>query len=514
MNYIFATQIGDKKMEQTALMCVLNVWNKIGTIKLSQGGFDMFSKHIAKYTKIVIAIVLAIVLTMQIIGCAADDNLDEVAKNEPPEMDAQTSAQINERVHELTNGQTMYPLIFNTPEVTANLEISFNPPDFFLDATAEQLRVALPTLDFDMLGTVSYNSDGTFVNVNTHVSDPNPYVFGARISIWVGEDFRITSDFMFDDDFVPEYSYVYEIPVIALMIHEGWGDELFFRASFEIDGIQFHIRLSEGDSNAGQMLLTEIVNNLILGGTDGLAVFDNPVIPELRSESITLEEALNDADFGGFVPTYIPDGFINQHGVHRWVQGHLDVNTMFMEWQSSFDYDYLYGIYAEWVEARTYDVFAFDDIFWGWPSVRWTVTDIDERDFERIVSADDYRLFDWSLYPQSEWQDDDWNLPRRDIPWEYFATMHDPIFRADEITLDIVRIREEMRYIPIHGADGAISENPADILFPLLRNYIMFGVLFDDGVLINISAEGMTYEQIWEMLTSIGENTVLIRGYR
>ncbi|MCL2427109.1 MAG: hypothetical protein FWD05_12335 [Oscillospiraceae bacterium] len=475
----------------------------------------MFSKHIAKYTKISLAVILTIVFTVALItGCSACDCLDDVATNEQPEMDLQTSEQINEHAHEQVNGQTMYPLIFNNPEVTGSMEISFESHDFFLEATAEQLRIALPTLDFDMLGTVSYNSDGTFVNVNARVPDPNPYVFGARISIWVGEDFRITSEFIFDDDFVPEYSYVYEIPVIALMVDEGWGGELFFRASFEIDGVQFHIRLSKEDSDAGQMLLTEIVNNLIIGGTDGLVVFDNPIIPELRSESITYEEALNDADFGGFVPTYVPDGFINQSGAHRWVQGHIDVNTMFLEWQSSFDYDYLYEIYAEWVEARTYDVFAFDDIFWGWPSVRWTVTDIDERDFERIVSADDYRLFDWSLYPQSEWQDDDWNLPRRDIPWEYFATMHDPIFRADEITLDIVRIREEMRYIPIHGADGAISENPADILFPLLRNYIMFGVLFDDGVLINISAEGMTYEQIWEMLTSIGENTVLIRGYR
>lgn len=466
----------------------------------------MFTKHHTKYKSITLIVATAIVIALFIAGCSQFYHLEQPAVDESPEINLQPGEQINtpSEIYEQPDAEAMYPLFFNTPEVTGSLNISPVPPDFWLDATEEQLRVAFPMLEFDMLGTVSYYRDGTFAELRAHVPHPNPYDFGSNIVIWAGESFvrTITSDYIFDDGFVPEYSNVDGISVIAQMI-DGW-DESSFRATFTIDNIEFHIRLRNEDPNVGQRLLTEIVNKVILGGIEGFAVFDNPTIPELRSESITLEEALADSDFGEFVPTIIPDGFVNRHGAHRSVQGHIDDNTLFIEWNSSLDYDYLYTVFTNWLERRDSDteVFDFDDIFWGEPSIWWTITNVSEHDLESLVSADNRELYDWSLYPLSVWIDDSWDLPRRDFSWDISMYLHNPVFPADEMTLDIVRAREDTRYISIQGADGAVSENPADINFPLLRTYIMFGVLFDD-VLIRINADGLTYEEVWTMLSSI-----------
>ncbi|MCL2376265.1 MAG: hypothetical protein FWC76_02600 [Defluviitaleaceae bacterium] len=404
-----------------------------------------------------------------------------------------------------TCGNTQEGLIFNTPEVAGFMNFSPAPHAFWLGLTDAQLDAIFPTLDLHLTGRAYFSRDGEFAELDTTMPLSDMARHELQILVGAGRVRHIFSDYFFEDDFVPQISYVYGIPVTLLMfeIPRSWGNQYYFRADFVIGNIVFHARFWHENAADGQALMTNVVNGLILGGTQWLDVFANPDIPELRAESLTFEEALKDADFGAFMPTNIPDGFESLYGAHRSVRGHVGENSMSISWESSIDYDYLYEIYTNWVETQDADaiVFPFERIFWGEPSVRWIISKVREFELERLVSVDDHRKYDWSLYPSVVHPGFD--LPRRDIPYEYFHHVFDPVFLAEEFTLDVLRAREELRHIPIQAA---YPDNvPDDFMIHLTRNFIRFGILFDD-VLVRIDAQGLTYEQIWVMLKGLIEN--------
>jgi len=391
-------------------------------------------------------------------------------------------------------------LIFNTPEPTSEMQIS---PVFYVEfshpLTDEELRAVFPYLDLPLAATAHYKGDGTLVEFDARIPwegvDGVPQ--GLQIRFWMEGFSYDFHRYEFARDFTPRSSNIYGIPVTAYII-QGWDDVMSFRAEFMLDNFVYRV-LFRDYAESGQAWMTEIVSGIIRSGTEGLAVLADPVIPELRSEQMTLAEARLDPDFGAFVPSDIPDELIFEFA-HRSLTQHDDI--LWIEWQVPQDYDDLYDRYTQWIAARSPDapVDPFEEIFWGGTSLRWRVSTVREFELERIVSVNAPEQYDWSLYPLVARPGDLRKF--HEIPDAYWFVFHEPVFLAEEFTLDVVQAREMMRVWIIQAIDGSYSDDMREIFIPVERYELEFGVLFGD-TLVHVSSVGVSVEEVWAMLAPL-----------
>ena len=202
------------------------------------------------------AIVLALAIGMTVIcaGCTA----------------ASYGAQIIEGNLRSAEAHHIYPLLFNTPNIIS-MEMMSPDPNFhyFLDLTDEQLNAVFPKLDFNAIQLFNaeafYTREDTLVEVVLRFGNYSI----SKISIGVGgQPVAIFTNYSYEGGFIPEQSNVHGIPVTAYMLQES-DTRTIFRTFFVLGDESFFIHLEAADD--GQTLMTEIVNMLILGGTDGLA---------------------------------------------------------------------------------------------------------------------------------------------------------------------------------------------------------------------------------------------------
>jgi|GEM_PF-5436875 len=214
-----------------------------------------------------------------------------------------------------------HELTFNIPESVSDLLVQTRLAPFTHPLTDAQLSAVFPHLDLPWKETRAfYLEDGTLLGVSAEM----PHFYDAEAWSWniiqievVGvEDVPFFADsVVFANDFVPQTSDVHGVSVAALMIpppptREDWiaAQWMRFRADFMMDHVEYRIWFNDY-KESGKARLTDIVNRLILGGTDGLATLEDPEVPELRSEYLSLEEALLEPDFAPYLPTNIPDDF-------------------------------------------------------------------------------------------------------------------------------------------------------------------------------------------------------------
>ncbi len=114
----------------------------------------------------------------------------------------------------------------------------------------------------------------------------------------------------------------------------------------------------------------------------------------------------------------------------------------------------------------------------GYDYVEWNATRCTEADKARIVSLDRPEDYDLSLYsiPFSE-----------SVPADKRQIVDEPIFRADELTLDAVRART----LSVADAGDSAGER------------MSFAVLFDGDVLVRISTKGVSPEWVFEQLSAM-----------
>ena len=177
-------------------------------------------------------------------------------------------------------------------------------------------------------------------------------------------------------------------------------------------------------------------------GIADMGILAPPVSPVPDGEILTLEESRNDPDFGAFLPANVPSGFSFDHARRVTNQ---DTDSLFIFWHTGAD------------------------------SIHWQISKPTDHDRERIVSVDNREKFDVSLYP---------------IPWAFSVPeelrefVMNPVFFAEDLTLDVIRARtlsDERR--------GGLQVSS-------------FSVLYGD-VIITISANGLSPEQVWEMLAEL-----------
>lgn len=377
-------------------------------------------------------------------------------------------------------------LIFNTPELVRIVEKSSDSAEaaFHQHIGYEELRVVFPELTIPahpVWGTALYQADGSLVEVLATIPffEEEVQFPQIRIRIRVGESPPFFQTYEFAEDTVFQDSDIYGVIVVAQMV-EYRADRYSFEAMFTLDGIGYHIRFSDSGER-GRARMTELVTGIIQGGTEGFAVLADPVIPailEMRDEWLTFEEAFLDPDFGGYIPSYIPDEFTFL-SAHRSIFEQLDENRLFLDWFTPHNSEaYLYDIYTQWLAGRTLDMPAlpFEQINWLGGRIWWTIEAVGERDLERLVGY--------------------------------------PIFPAEELTLDAIRATEELVEWSVLGVarddDWDWEQWEAyedDIFIPVESSMMTFGVLFDD-VVIHVTASAtpageIAPEVIWAMFESL-----------
>lgn len=199
-------------------------------------------------------------------------------------------------------------LVFNSPE-SVDMWLVYDWIDvaaFTHSLTEDELSAVFPTFDSPSAARALYRRDGFLIGVEGQVAD-------SRVQIAAGGSSLPTDMFQFGDTFAPHVSDVYGTPVTAIMIAPVRDDWIAiqwmnFRAEFMLGDIAYRIHFQDY-KDVGQVRMTELVTQLILGGAEGLAVLENPVIPELRSDELTFDEALLDPDFGSYAPSNTPDRF-------------------------------------------------------------------------------------------------------------------------------------------------------------------------------------------------------------
>ena len=177
-------------------------------------------------------------------------------------------------------------------------------------------------------------------------------------------------------------------------------------------------------------------------GRPDLSVIVPEEIPELLEKNFeTLKEARTEPDFGGYLPTELPDGFA-ESSIRRF---RFD------------DSNYLSALWSR-----------------GLNDLSWVVTHYTEADASRLTGINELENYDLSRYP----------IPRADsVPEELREIVDDPIFDAQELTLESV-YRRAYKVQDAGDTDGW---------------RMRFSVRYGD-VLVSISSKGVEPEWLYGQL--------------
>ena len=168
-------------------------------------------------------------------------------------------------------------------------------------------------------------------------------------------------------------------------------------------------------------------------------------IPELMEQTFsTLSEAQAEPDFGKYMPSELPTGF-GDAAIYRF--RFQDANFLTASWSKGLD------------------------------NLSWAVSPYTEQDAPRLTGVDEKEKYDLSLYP----------IPRADsVPDELREIVNDPIFEAEELTLEAV-------YCRAYKVDEAGDTDGWRM---------RFSVRYDD-VVIAVSTKGVAPEWVYHQLKNL-----------
>jgi len=361
---------------------------------------------------------------------------------------------------------SIHPLVFNTvnnpilSEASMLRRLGSAGPKVRSDLNNEQLQAVLPYLDFQLIGSASFNYNGSFSHMTAYeaaifggVEYPDGFITGyprTTIELEYGEPLPILGlgGDIAPDDTNPQISDVHGVPVVAYVLDKTSSFIITFQANFKLDDLAYRV-IIEDNREDGPARLAELVNALILGGGADLNALDYPSVSGLRYDELGLNEARLDSDFGAFVPLKVPDNYV--------------LETAFRTKDTRSNHLQLF-----WEKTNGVHFYAV-----------WNISKPSEEDLGRIVSVSDRAKYDMSLYPYF------WRAP---LPSGIEPYFYNPVFRAEELTFDVVRARQ-------FWLDDSEVQEPDWRIMP-------FGVLFGD-VFISIIDDRATPEELWEMLSSL-----------
>ena len=393
---------------------------------------------IKRYTA-AFACLAVVLLGVFIIPKLTQHNLAPTPSNNPPVLEPGT-------ITPTPDSSSQYTLYFNQADSQSAANIAIRG-HFWQKLTDEELKAIFPRLTetHTVTATANFQSDesrATLFNIDAQA------VSSAGLKTYIqlapGE---VVLDYGFDAE--TKASDVFGTAVTAGYFEtkpnsKGLRNVTYF-ATFKLSEVAYYVEIggTEAEKEVVKNEISEIIGLLIEGGTTDLDLF-HPVVPELRNDSLSLDEARADADFGPYIPETLPKGFGFEHA-NRFIN--QERNTLFVNWTKGMSY------------------------------ISWNVSLLKDNDKTRITHVTDTKNYDLALYP----------IPRADsVPDELREIVENPIFLIDELTLDAVRARA---YEVLDSGDEQGSR-------------MRFSVLYGD-TLVKLNVKGATPESVLEMLQQI-----------
>lgn len=231
---------------------------------------------------------------------------------------------------------------------------------------------------------------------------------------------------------------------------EGAGREVWLPESREVEfvaggvGYRFRFYGPEGEGEWVESMVGRFLRYGILGGgadLDSLAVGPEEV-PAWREESFdTLDQARRESDFAPYLPERDPAGYGDFYGRLSYQEGVR--NSLFVRWSRGYD-EVEVSVSLPEGEGR----------------------EAEEPVDVRVPESWDWRLYEGAIYGST-------------IPEEYQDGFFSPVFRAEELSPDVV----EGRMRP-HDTGGESCR---------------FSVLYDSGAVASYTCSGLSAREVWEI---------------
>jgi len=316
-------------------------------------------------------------------------------------------------------------------------------PGYFTEELSEGDLEAIcpPTEDSNITGFAGFDGEGKLVGVHLSVTQKGKEDV-ITVSIAQGAPVR---DYVFDGNIVV---YANGDTVFQLYEWENGSDNVTLTADAVINDLSFAFTMQAKAANA-EAAKERFVSTLQLfanyeGSKPDLSLIKARSIPQWFDREISYEEALEDADFGKYMLPVLPAGFAEE-------------SLCVYKNQNN---DYLSGL---WVR--------------GYDELRWKVYTFGEEDELRLTGSAQKENYDLSLYP----------IPRADsVPDELRQIVDNPIFSAEDLTLDMVRARA------YSVSDSGDSSGPR----------MTFSVKYGDTV-VEVRSKGIDPQWIYEQLISL-----------
>lgn len=337
--------------------------------------------------------------------------------------------------------RTPWTLHFNDVSSMIAANRPYYKGTFTEDLTDVELAALLPSVDLSCSGYAMFDNYGNLLEVVMQASTvlPESPVTIALADYYFGFDYVLSGGEMVSVCNGLEYkAYQYES-----------GNTVELSAYTIINDIYFAFGMDVPQDNLEQakeefQRVLECFAYYEAGKPD-LSIIVPEEIPELTEQTFdTLVEARAESDFGRYLPSEIPAGF-GDASIYRFK--FQDSNFLTAMWSRGMD------------------------------DLSWVITPYTEEDAHRITSVDDKKNYDLSLYP----------IPRADsVPDELREIVNDPIFEAEELTLEAVYCRA-YKVNDAGDTDGWRMK---------------FSVKYGD-VIVSVSTKGVEPEWVYQQLVNL-----------
>lgn len=289
--------------------------------------------------------------------------------------------------------------IFN--EATAAMDAAriYIPGYFTEELNGNELAAIEPDRqapDMEFSGCAGFDGDGTLMDVRLSVNAP---FLDNSVAVY----------FTYDEPL-----RCYELsgePVVSAVNHIDFtiyqwnpsGNEYWLEAYTDINGYSVRIAYETTADSLEQAKEDFIVIldcfSCYEDGKPKLSSISADRIPEFVDQQLSVDEAKADEHFGAYMLSDLPGGFAEES-----IRRYKDQNN-----------DYLSGLWTN-----------------GYNEIRWKIYHFDDETQERVTGIADTENYDLSLYP----------IPRASsVPAELWSIVDNPVFLAEELTLDAVMTR-------------------------------------------------------------------------